>query len=201
MTEQKTDGMSPIGRVSYPSVWKMNQMIGPDGQPAGKAKFELTLLIDKDDPGLKTMKQRAQAAIAKKWPDPAKRPKGLRSPFRDGDVDKPSNPEYEGKTFIAFRTEKKPGVVNAANEDIIDQSEFYAGCFARVTFNAYAYDTMGNKGVAFGLNNVQKVKDGEALGGNRRAARDEFEPIESDDPGNYDDDGEDPFEDDGLGLD
>ncbi len=72
----------------------------------------------------------------------------------------------------------KPGLVDASLQAIIEPSEFYAGCYARATINAYAYDRNGNRGVAFGLRNIQKIKDGDSFGGGSKAEND-FDSIET----------------------
>jgi hypothetical protein len=56
------------------------------------------------------------------------------------------------------------------------KDEFYAGCFARATIRAFAYDKNGNKGVSFALQNVQKLKNGEPFG-SKRKAEDDFEAV------------------------
>ena len=117
---------------------------------------------------------------------PNKWPKKLRNPFRDqaekakrndtGDYVMPSG-YVEGAIFLNLKSSQKPHIVNQNVEDIIDKSEFYAGCWARASVNAYAYDQKGNCGVAFGLNNLQKVADGESFSGRTRP-EDDFAPIE-----------------------
>ncbi|MNV25452.1 hypothetical protein D3C71_1165480 [compost metagenome] len=62
---------------------------------------------------------------------------------------------------------------------MLDSTEVYSGCFGRVSLNFYAFDTKGNKGVAAGLNNVQKMSDGDYLGG-RSSAEDDFDELEGD---------------------
>ncbi len=84
---------------------------------------------------------------------------------------------YNDKVVVEARTKLKPGVVDQKRNEILDASEFYAGCYARATLTCYAYDSMGNKGVSFGLQNVQKVKDGTAFSG-KRNAKDDFDEIE-----------------------
>lgn len=170
-TEKKNNGnekkiYSPVGRVSFPYVFEKNDYNDPP-------KYELTLLFP---PGtdLSELKNAARAAAREKWGDSM--PKGLRSPFRDAG-EKDGIDGYEpGWTFIAFRTTRKPGVVDKNVAPIIDPEEFYPGCWARVTCNPYAYARKGNSGVAFGLNNVQKMKDDESFQGGT-AAEEDFDPV------------------------
>ena len=100
-----------------------------------------------------------------------KPPKNLRSPFRD-QGDRELEGYVEGCVFINASSLQKPGLVDRQRQDIIDETEFYPGCYARATLRAFAYDNNGNKGVAFGLNNVQKLRDGDPLGGRTRAQDD-----------------------------
>ena len=81
-----------------------------------------------------------------------------------------------GAKFINATSNTKPGLVDAQNNDIINEADFYPGCYARATVRPFWYDTAGNKGVAFGLQNIQKLADGEPLGG-RVSASKEFEPV------------------------
>jgi hypothetical protein len=71
----------------------------------------------------------------------------------------------------------RPGIVDANLQEIISEDDFYSGCYARATLTAFAYDKLGNKGVAFGLQNIQKLKDGEHLSG-RKNAESDFEAVE-----------------------
>ncbi len=65
-----------------------------------------------------------------------------------------------------------PGVVDANRNDILDRSKVYSGCYGRASINFYAYNANGNRGIACGLNNLQKIRDGEPLGGRASAMSD-----------------------------
>lgn len=172
---------TPTFRVSYPNVFKAkrNDLNGQD-------EFSIVALFKKGE-DLSALKAAAQKAIVDKWgPDKEKWPKNLRSPFRDQaerakDVDGkrilPAGHE-EGAIFLNLKSKQRPGVVDQNVQDIIDESQFYAGCFARASVNAFAYDQKGNRGVSFGLGNIQKVKDGEPLG-NRARPEADFAPIQT----------------------
>lgn len=161
----------------------------------GKMEFSVMAAFP---PGtdLTVLKKMAFEACVKKWGAdkakwPAKNPVtgqgGVRSPFRDqaerGKISEETGALVlpaglvAGAIFCNFKSEQKPGVVDENVQDIIDTSKLYSGVWLRATVNAYAYDNKGNAGVAFGLNNVQKIKDGEPLGGNRTRATDDFAPI------------------------
>jgi hypothetical protein len=170
---------TPIFRVSYPNVFKpaFNKL-------NNKEEFSVVALFKKGE-DLTKLKQAAQAAIEKKWgTDKTKWPKNLRSPFRDQaerakDVDGkrilPAGHE-EGAIFLNLKSSQRPGVVDQQVQAIINESEFYSGCYAIASVNAYAYSQLGNNGVSFGLGNLQKVKDGEPLG-NRARPEADFAPI------------------------
>ena len=172
---------TPHFRVSYPNVFKPKR-----NDLSGKDEYGLVALFKKGE-DLSKLKAAAQKAITDKWgPDKNKWPANLRSPFRDQaerakDVDGkrilPAGHE-EGAIFINLKSAQRPGVVDQNVEQIIDESQFYAGCYAIASVNAYAYDQKGNRGVSFGLGNVQKVKDGEPLG-NRARPEQEFAPIQT----------------------
>lgn len=109
-------------------------------------------------------------------------PKNWKNTFRDGDeeMDLEKNPEYEGMMFMTISNAQKPGLVDKNVEPIMDQSELYSGCYARVSMNAFPFSASGNKGVSFGLNHVQKLRDGDPFGSITRA-EDDFDPIEDED--------------------
>lgn len=96
--------------------------------------------------------------------------------LKDGDEDADEYPEQAGHMFmwISSRT-RKPGVVGRDLQPVEDQSEVYSGCYARVSMRAFPYNNE-SKGVSFGLNHIQKTRDGEPLGGITRA-EDDFEAL------------------------
>lgn len=185
-----TKVVTPEFRVSFPQVFT------PKGFNDQEPKYSVVMLFDKKT-DISALKKAASAALTEKWGDKSKWPKNLRLPFRDG-AEKEGTPGYENCIFVTASSKQKPGLVDKDVQPIIDQSDFYAGCYARATLNAFAYDMAGNKGVSFGLNNLQKIKDGKAFSGRTRA-EDDFEPLadSSDDIESYDDDSEDTDE---LGL-
>ena len=65
-------------------------------------------------------------------------------------------------------------------QPILDQSEVYSGCYGRISVNFYGFNSNGNRGIAAGLGNIQKLRDGESLGG-RTNAEDDFDAVEVDD--------------------
>jgi hypothetical protein len=166
--------VTPEFRVSYPNLVTPRAPLS-----GGEPKYSLVAWFSKST-DISALRELAAAAVAEKWPDPAKRPKNLRSPFRDGDteLDKDGKPKAPGCTFVALSSKVKPQVVDQKVQPIIDvEAELYPGSYARASVVAYAYDSAGNRGVAFGLRNVQKLRDGEPLGG-RSKPEDDFGPVE-----------------------
>ncbi|UOF83059.1 hypothetical protein [Caudoviricetes sp.] len=168
---------TPKFRVSYPAVFKART-----NDLNGKDEYGLVALFPKDA-DLSVLKAAAQEAIEKKWgKDKSKWPSNRRNPFRDQkekekDGRLPLGHE-EGAIFINLKSQQRPGVVDQSLSPILDELEFYSGCWARASVRAYAYDQKGNKGVSFGLINVQKVSDGDPLGGRSRP-EDDFTPIKN----------------------
>lgn len=166
--------MTPEFRVSFPNIFKPGKVLQAGAEP----KYGLTMLFPKGA-DLAKLRKAAEEAAVEKW-GAGKVPKGLRSPFRDQ-----SEKEFEGyeagAVFINATSKQRPGLVDAQVQEIIEERDFYPGCYARATVRAFAYDQAGNKGVAFGLQNVQKTRDGDPLGGRTRPS-DDFEPVGGDDP-------------------
>lgn len=172
---------TPNFRASYPQVFKPKK-----NDLNGKDEYSVVALFPKGA-DLNALKAAAEAAVVEKWgKDKSKWPQRLKSPFRDqgekaknvdGKMVLPAGYE-EGAVFLTLKSTQRPGVVDQNVQNILDESQFYAGCWARATVRAYAYDQKGNQGVAFGLQNIQKVRDGDPLGGRTRA-EDDFSPVDS----------------------
>lgn len=174
---------TPKFRVSYPTVFKARK-----NDLNGKDEYSVQALFA-PDADLTMLKKALEKAIVDMWgADKAKWPKNLRNPFRDqGDRAKDVNGKMvlpngyvEGAKYLNLKSTKKPAVVDKNVQAIIDEPEFYAGCYAIASVNSYAYDQLGNKGVSFGLVNIQKVADGEPFG-NRTTPEQDFAPIDSGD--------------------
>lgn len=175
-TEKTQSIVTPTFRVSFPNVFKAKK-----NDLSGKDEYSVVALFSKGT-DLKILEAEAKKAIVKKWgPDSSQWPKPLKSPFRKHEEREksgklPSGLEAGG-IFMNLKSQQKPGVVDQNVQAILDESDFYAGCFAKASVRAYAYDQKGNRGVAFGLGNIQKVKDGDQLSG-RTKPEDEFQAIE-----------------------
>ena len=186
MSEQLTKIMTGRVRASYANVFE------PRAQKAGdEPKYSIALLIDKSDKAtLKAIDGAINAAIAegtaKKWG--GKQPAKLKLPLRDGDEEQPGDENYTGKMFLNARSpqDRKPGIVGTTKGGdgkllpIVDPEEFYSGCYCRATITFYAYESNGSKGVAVGLNNIQKLADGPRLSGGASAEED-FSDMEIED--------------------
>lgn len=160
-------------RFSYANVWEAKSINGSD------PKYSVSLIISKDD---KDTLKKINAAIEEAKKEGVaklggKIPKNLKTPLRDGDADRPEDEAYADSYFINANSNTKPGIVDKDVQTIIDQSEFYSGCYGRASIVFYAYNANGNKGIACGLQNLQKTEDGEALGGHSRA-EDDFDAVE-----------------------
>jgi hypothetical protein len=144
----------------------------------GKEEFSTQVLVPKSDTEtINALKAAAKAALIAKFGD--KIPKTVRNPLRDGDTETKSDggqlgAEYAGHYFFNTKSTNKPGAVDAHGHDIIGSQDIVSGDFGRVSLNAYAYDQAGNKGVAFGLNNILLVSKGDSLGGAKPSAAADF---------------------------
>jgi hypothetical protein len=99
-------------------------------------------------------------------------PKNIKTPLRNGNVERPDQPEFADHFFINARSIRQPGVFDINRNEILDSTEVYSGCYARVSLDFYAYNKAGNKGIAVGINSVMKLDDGELIGSPRRSADD-----------------------------
>lgn len=172
--------ITPKFRVSYPNVFRARK-----NDLNGKDEYSIVALFPKGT-DLSALKKAASEAAKEKWGD--KIPTNLRSPFRDqAEKEKDGKlPEgYEaGAIFISMKSTQRPGLVDGNRQPVIDENDFYAGCFARAQVRAYAYEQKGNRGVAFGLQNLQKMGEGDPLS-SRVKAEDAFEAVaEASDGGN-----------------
>ena len=160
-------------RWSYANVWEPKSING------GAPKYSVSLIIPKSD--TKTI-TKIQAAIEAAYKEGEAKLKGngrsvpalsvLKTPLRDGDTERPDDEAYADAYFINANSASAPGIVDADRQPIIDRSEVYSGVYGRASINFYAFNSNGNKGIACGLNNLQKIKDGEPLGGKSRAEDD-----------------------------
>lgn len=158
-------------RFSYVNVFKAKSFNG------GDEKYSVSLLISKDDKATlakikAAINEAVEEGISSKWG--GKKPANLKLPLRDGDVDREDDPAYAGCYFINANSTQKPGVVDKDLIEILDADELYSGCYGRASINFYPFAVSGNKGIGVSLNNLQKLADGERLGGGRTSAENDF---------------------------
>lgn len=163
----------PDTRWSYVNAWEPKSING------GTPKYSVSLIIPKSD--TKTI-AKIKAAIEAAYHEGEGKLKGngrsvpplatLKTPLRDGDVERPDDPTYANAYFMNANNSSAPGIVDADRQPIIERSEIYSGVYGRASVNFYAFNTNGNKGIACSLNNLQKIRDGEHLGGKSDAEED-----------------------------
>lgn len=157
-------------RLSYAHIWEPASIDGNSPE-----KYSACIIIRKDDTVTLQKLQRAQDAavqdgVKSKWK--GKRPAKLKLPIRDGDEERPDDEAFKNCWFINANSSRQPGVVDLARNHILDKDEVYSGCYCRFSVSFFPFSANGNNGVAVGLNNVQKVADGERLAGGSRAEDD-----------------------------
>ena len=163
----------PNTTFSYLNCWD------PKAIQGGTPKFSVSLIIPKSD--VKTI-EKIKAAIQVAYEEGQSKLKGngksvpalstLKTPLRDGDLERPDDEAYKNSYFINANSGTAPGIVDADRQPILDRSEMYSGVKGRASINLYAYNVNGNRGIACGLNNLQKISDGTPLGGKSRAEDD-----------------------------
>lgn len=171
----------PKTRWSYANVWDAKSING------GTPKYSVSLIISKSD--TKTVKK-IQAAIQAAYEEGQSKLKGngksvpalsvIKTPLRDGDAERPDDEAYKNSYFINANSATAPGIVDADRNPILERSEVYSGVYGRASISLYAFNCNGNRGIACGLNNLQKISDGEPLGGKSRA-EDDFDTDDDDD--------------------
>lgn len=179
--KQVTKVIGGPARISYAHVFKPTS-VHPDKPDT--LKYSVALLIPKSNKELlKALKLAINAAMEigiEKFPKwKGKKPTDLKMPLRDGD-ELDDKPEYEGHFYLSAKSDTKPGIVDKDREPLTSEDEFYSGCWARFSIKFYPFDTAGNRGIGVQLNHLQKVKDGERLGG-RASVDEDFEDEWTDD--------------------
>ena len=163
----------PDTRWSYANGWEPKSINGSN------PKYSVSLIIPKSD---KTTIAKIKAAIEAAYQDGQSKLKGngksvpplsdIKTPLRDGDIERPDDPAYANAYFINANSDTAPGVVDADRNPILTRSEVYSGVYGRASINLYAFNKNGNKGIACGLNHLQLIRAGEPLGGKASAESD-----------------------------
>lgn len=163
-------------RFSYLHCWE------PDSVNGGDPNYSVSAIVSKKDTAtvnaIKAAIEQAKKDSVSKWG--GKVPANLKLPLRDGDIDRPDDEAYAGCYFFNANSRQAPQVVDSKVQPILDQSEVYSGCYGKISVTFYGYNSNGNRGIAAGLGNIQKLKDGESLGG-RTSAADDFQTEDDED--------------------
>jgi hypothetical protein len=163
----------PDTRWSYANVWEPKSING------GTPKYSVSLIIPKSD--TRTV-AKLKAAIEAAYREGESKLRGngktvpplasIKNPLRDGDAERPDDPAYANAYFINANSTTAPGIVDADLNPVLTRSEVYSGVYGRASISLYAFSANGNKGIACGLNNLQKIRNGEPLGGKTSAEND-----------------------------
>ena len=165
-----TKVVTGVVRLSYANIWEPASINGSN------PKYSVSLIIPKTDTKtIDAINAAVDAAIkdgAAKFGGKIPNKAALKLPLRDGDLER-DDEAYKGAYFVNANSTTAPQIVDRSVQPILDRAEVYSGCYARVSVNFYAFNSNGNRGIACGLGNIQKVRDGEPLGG-RSSAADDF---------------------------
>ena len=174
-----TKVVTGVVRLSYANVWEPKSING------GAEKYSVSLIIPKaDTKTLGAIQKAIDAAIDEgrgKFGGKVPSKATLKLPLRDGDVDRPDDEAYTNCYFVNANSSSAPEIVNKSLNPVLNRSEVYSGVYARVSINFYAFNSNGNRGIACGLGNIQKVRDGEPLGGKTSAVDDFTSDYDGDD--------------------
>jgi len=169
---QNTKVVTGKVRLSYAHIWEAYS-----SEQGKEPKFSTAILIPKSD--VVTINKINAAVEAAKINDTSKLanangqlPFNLKLPLRDGDAERPDDEAYRGMYFLNASSKQRPQVVDINLNEILVPGEVYSGCYCRVSLNFYGFSMNGNKGIAVGLNNIQKLHDGDPLAGGSSAADD-----------------------------
>lgn len=161
MAGKNTKVITDLVRFAYVNVWR------PVAFPGGEEKYSVSIIIPKGD---ENTIDKIIMAVNRAMENGKKKLEGttvekIKMPIRDGDAERKEDEAYADSYFINAYTLTKPQVVDENREDIEDESEFYSGCYGRASITFYAYNHEGEVGIACGLGNVQKLREGEVLKG------------------------------------
>lgn len=174
------------GRVAW------NACFIPNEKDDGGVQYSAKMIFPKNSPGLAKLKALASQVKNEAFGADAK---GLESPFADGNEKYNEDPEkfaaYKDTVVVSFKSKYAPSVFGPDAKPIsaMTQKDFYSGCWAVAHVNAYSW-TFGKmkKGISFGFDAIQKIRDDERLGGTggiQTAEQAGFSAAASDSPENY----------------
>ena len=163
-------------RISFANIWNPKSINGSD------EKYSLSAIIPKSDKAtlakIHKAIEAAEEAGKGKWN--GKIPANLKTPLRDGDIDRPDDEAYANAMFLNANSKDAPQIVDRKVQPIIDAMECGSGDYCNVSINFYGYNANGNRGIAAGLGNIQLIKRGDRLAG-KASANSDFAEIEGDD--------------------
>ena len=166
-------------RISFANIWEAKSINGSE------EKYSVSCIIPKSDKKTLTKIEKAIEAAkelgkSKKWG--GKVPPNLKMPLRDGDIDRADDEAYADSMYLNANSKDAPQIVDRKVQPILDPMDCGSGDYCNVSVNFYAFNANGNRGVAAGLGNIQKIKDGERLAGKASAAADFIEVDDDVDP-------------------
>lgn len=150
-------------------------------QPGQEPKYSATILVPKQPGDNKARMDAAIAAATQKAIEKYGKafPATPKVSVHDGDGTRPSDGQPFGEEckgcWVFTASSKQPVTVVDLNlQPVLDATQIYSGMYANVGVSFFGYNAPQNKGIGVALDNVQKTADGEALGGQRASAEDDF---------------------------
>ncbi len=174
--------VTPVFRASFPAVFTAESFEGGAPKFGVSAVWTPAKFTDKEKALWAAIKDALNKEALAKFKKPWKElPANIKRGLRDG-AEKAGMEGYgEGTLFANISTKLRPGVIDKDKSPIGPEhgnaDEIYPGCYCRATVTVYSYDNKG-KGVAIGLMNLQKVKDGPRLDSRTDASEDFDDEIE-----------------------
>jgi hypothetical protein len=157
--------VTPEFRGSYVFLTEPRSMPGAEG---GKPKYQITVVLPKNHAFWADLDLQVNKAAVDKW---GKVPPRLKTPVKDGDDSERS--EFAGSNTVQATSLNRPGIVDTNLSPILSADEIYSGAYYRISYHCYAWEhPTGGKGVSLAVDNVMKVKDGEAFSGKSSAESD-----------------------------
>jgi len=155
MKSSSTKVMIPC-RFSYLHCWEPTSFNG------NTPKYSISAIIPKSDTAtvnaIKAAVEAAKMESLHKWG--GKIPPNLKLPLRDGDTDRPDDEAYAGCFFLNANSPQQPQIIDSHKQLIFNKSDVYSGCYGVISVTFYGFNANGNRGIAAGLGNIQKLKDG-----------------------------------------
>ena len=168
---------TPIGVLSFPVLFSPRPR-APGQEPC----YQCSLLFDQaaqKDPAFELLRKAVREEIDEKNGSGKSADRafmqGVRNPFRPTSEKNYKGYEIPGGVFISAWTKTKPGLVDANRQEIMVPEDVWPGQLARATVAPWWYNTNGNRGVTFFLNNLQICAPGTERLDGRKAAKDDFD--------------------------